>query len=670
MKFDKILFLILTLYLLIPLTVKSENSNIIKLYNEGIRKEQSGELYSALFTFKRVLSENPYFVEAKVALGRVYYKLKDYNKSIKILNESLKLDKNNINALNILGRVYIAVKDYDRAEKIFKRVLELNPANTEARFGLANTYRLKKDYKSAIEEYQYVLKVYPKYPEAYVYLGDTYLDMGKLNKAGAFYRNAVALDSHNPLFHIKLAKYYLIMGIGYYNSDRNEYDNYINAAINEAKTALEIDENNNQALRILGDIYFYRKNYDEAIKYYKDLNQRITNDNLLLYTIGYCYEMNNDLKNAIKYYHQSLSLRRDDEIVRYRLENIVRTLYKTELKNRLRIELSDYHYDKGKYYFNKNFLNKAYFQIKRAIQLDPLNPEKRLFYANILKVQRYYEKYLYELKEIIRDTLDVNTQDINDKIEILENLLSKSLAAKWKVKQYIEDKNSPYYVPKSRMKLAILNSFLPENNQYLHKAISKTFQEMLCYFLDSNPRLKIINPGEEALTPDKALKLAQKYQSDFYITGSFSENSESISLAINLHSTINGEILSNFNTYLTGNDRIFNAFFTINEDINTRLPLFGMIVKIEGDRVLINIGKKQGVKKDMEFIIVKRGEYNPSKNWDLSTIPKNSILGKLKITSVDEMISEGVYEYSGIFNRVNEYDTVVYIEKKKAEKSE
>ena len=666
-KLNALLLMTAFLFLTFPAVDLFSESPIIKLYNEGLKKEQSGEFYSALFTYKRVLQENPYFVDAIIGLGRVYYNLKDYPKSIKYLKKALDLDKNNVDALINLGRVYTETKNYGEAEKIFNRILKLEPSNTEARFGLANVYRLKKDYRAALEEYQYVLKVYPNRAIVYVFIGDVYVDMGKIIKAGSFYRNAVALDSHNPFFHVKLAEYYFKMGKLYSINDKTGSSDYIKAAINESETALEIDKNYADALRILGDIYFFKKDFAEALKYYTTLLNIERTDNILMYTIGLCYEMSGNMKSALKYYLNSLSLRRDDEITRYRLEEVALKLYKVDLKNKTRIELSDYHYSKARFFFNKNFLNKAFFQSKRSVQLDPLNPQKRLFFATIFKLQKYYERYLYELKNIIRDTLDVNTQDINDQIEILENLVSKGLAARWNVKQYLEDKSSRYYVPKSRAKIAVLNAFIPVNGKYIHKSISKSFQEMMCDFLISSPKIEVINPPEEARTDDMALKVAQNSGADFYLTGEVEEENDSISIKVNLNSALNGETVKSYKTYITGNDRIFNSLFTISEDIEKSLPLFGMIVKIEGDRVLLNIGKRHGVKKDMEFVIIKNGEYNPAKNWDLDTIDKSSIIGKVKVTGVDELVSEGKYSYSGIFNRVNEYDTVVAVKAVKKE---
>ncbi len=653
---------LLFLFFLLSTSIYPQN-NALELFQSGIKQEQQGDLYSALFTYQKVIKLNPYFVDAKIALSRIYYKLKDYKKSEKILKEALTQEPKNIDALNMLGNVEIALNNFKEAEEIFTRAVSIDPTNIESQYGFANLYRLEGRYKEAIEKYQYILKIYPNDARSYIYIGDIYMELGKFTKAGGFYRNAVSLDSHSSFTHLKLAKYYYKMGRLNSTTNKKIADSYLNAGIDEANTTLEIDPENRDALETLGDIYLFKKGFTEALNYYQKLLKLKPDDNLLLYTIGYCYESLGMLdKSAINYY-KALTIRRDDEVNRFRLEEIIRKLYKTDLKNKLRKELSDYHYDKGKYFFNKNYLEKAFFQFKRAVQLEPLNPTKRLSFAEVFKIEKYYERYLYELKNIIRDTLDVNTQDLNDRIEILENIISKGFPARWGVSQYLEDSSSPYYVPKSHTKIAILNYFSIKNDKTIHKYLSKTLKEYIEYFLYSYPKIELVQTSDisqtEITSQDKALKLAQSIKSDFYTTFVVNEDEESIKIEVELRSSINGELIKRFSAYSTGNDRLFNSLFSLSVDINNSIPLQGIIVKIEGDRVLINLGRRHGVKEKMSFLIVRKGDYSPNRNYDVSTISDKSILGSITITKVGELVSEGVYKYKGIFNRVNEYDSVL-----------
>jgi len=654
------LFILLLLFV-IPLYA---DNNALSLYQKGLKYEQQNDLYSALFAYKNAVNLNPYFVDTKIALARIYYKLGDYKKSKNILIDTLKQEQKNIEALNMLGNVEIALNDLPEAEKAFNRAISLDPTNIESQYGFANLSRLEGKYKEAIERYKKILKIYPNDSKSYIYIGDIYMELGKYTRAGGFYRNAVSLDNQSSYTHVKLANYYYKIGKIKSITDKNLSKSYFKAGIDEAKTTLEIEPKNREALNILGDIYIFKKDYAKALKYYQQLLKLQPNNNLLLYTIGYCHETIGNLEKAKEYYYKALAIRRDDEINRFRLEEVVKNIYKTDLKNSLRKELSDYHHNKGKYFFNKNYLEKAFYQFKRAIQLDPLNPKKRLSFAEIFKIEKYYERYLYELKNILRDTLDINTQDLNDRIEILENIISKGFPARWSIKQYIEDKDSPYYVPKSYTKITILNYSSIKNDKIIHKYLPKTLKEYLEYFLYNCPKIKLIevnkNTLDEINSQNEALKVAQSVNTDFYTTESVIEDKDSIKIEIQLRSSLNGELIKKFTAYSTGNNKLFNSLYSLSENINNSIPLHGIIVRIEGNRILLNIGRRHGVKENMNFLIIRKGDYKPNQNYNVSTIQENSIVGTLTITNVGELVSEGIYQFKGIFNKVNEYDSVVY----------
>ncbi|MFW6139642.1 MAG: hypothetical protein ACOC7U_10800, partial [Spirochaetota bacterium] len=85
----------------------------------------------------------------------------------------------------------------------------------------------------------------------------------------------------------------------------------------------------------------------------------------------------------------------------------------------------------------------------------------------------------------------------------------------------------------------------------------------------------------------------------------------------------------------------------------------GMIVRLEGQRGLINIGRAHGVEKDMVFSIVKEGELVKDPETGEFSFNRQEVLGEFTVTGVGEMVSEGTYTYTGLYNRVNVYDHVV-----------
>ena len=111
------------------------------------------------------------------------------------------------------------------------------------------------------------------------------------------------------------------------------------------------------------------------------------------------------------------------------------------------------------------------------------------------------------------------------------------------------------------------------------------------------------------------------------------------------------------------NEKLFNTAFSIAGEINRAVPLRGLIVRMSGDRALINIGTVHGARERMEFLIFReRGLQRDPETGEYSYDPDIS-LGKLTLSSTDETVSEGTYEFYGMHNRVNVYDSVILAEK-------
>jgi len=644
-------------------------TEIQKIFFSGLEKENNGDYLSAIFIYREILEKNRYFLDAKIALARCYYKTGNLSESEILLKEALDQDSKNLSVLNLLGRVYIALRNYKNAEDVFNNALNQDPANIETRYGIADLYRVRGDYKKAVEIYQDILKIYPQDVWAYIHLGTSYTKMGELDKAGGFFRKAVSLDSQSPWTHINLARHYYNMGIYYSEIDTSSSESFFDASLYEARTALKIQKGLPQPFRIEAAVQFFRKNYNSSIEADLTLIELGEKDYTIPYQIGYCYEMVAELQKAEEFYFKALRARIDDEISRFRLEEAVLQLYRENLSNSKRVELADYHAEKAEYYLEHYAMEMAFYHYKRAVQLNPINPDFRLKLAELYRMKDLYELYLHELRDIIRDTLDVDTVDINDRIEIYEAHVQKNLSSRWNVNQYIEDSSSPGYVPRTKVRVAVLNGFFTDylKEDFIHRGFSKSFSQMLSSVLSLNSRLEVITGKNEVKNEKEALKQALDLNVDYYLTGKVKETHDSLSVEVSLHSGINGRLLNQFKTYFTGNDRVYNSVFSISSRINEALPLHGLIVRLRGNRALINLGFSHGVKEDMVFNILRKGGLKKDPQTGEFLINPEVILGKLTIAETDETVSEGTYTFTGIYNRINVYDHIILAQEEKPE---
>jgi tetratricopeptide (TPR) repeat protein len=672
LRFISILFFITAaLLIFLPAYEGSAQNDIIKLFSQGLEKETEGDCISAIFIYQDVLNKNKYFLDAKIALARCYYKTGNLVESEKHLEEAIQQDRKNTQAMNLLGRVLIALKKYGEAEETFRKSLEIEPINIETKYGLADLYRARGDYETAIRIYDEILKVYPQEVWTYLYLGTSYTEMGQLERAGGFFRKAASLDSESVWTHINLARHYNKMGVYHSGSDSAVSKRFFDASIYEADTALVIEKSQIEAHRILASVYFFNKDFKKALEFYKNIAFYGGADYLTYYVMGYSYEMLGDLKNAEKNYTKALSMRIDDEVTRFRLENILLSLYREELSRDNRAVLSQFHFSKGGFYQDKHVSRKAFLQYKRAIQLDPLDPEKRLKLADLMRADSYYEMYIDELKKIIRDTLDVNSIDLNDRIEIYDSIISKNIASRWNVSQYEDEESSHEFVPKTRIRVGVFDAFQSDYiyENFIHRRLSKTISEMLAFTLSYYPKIEVVRDTQEITTRQDAMKKARELDLDYYVTGELDEKEDSLKARLGLLSGFNGKIIKEFEIYFTGNDKIFHSVTSLAEHINNNIPLQGLIVRLEGDRALINIGQAHGVEKEMTFHIIREGKLTKNPETGEYSADPDVSLGRLTVTEVDERVSEGTYTFSGLYNRVNIYNNIVLIGEEEKEES-
>jgi tetratricopeptide (TPR) repeat protein len=666
------IFLVLLLVMGVSAAPLFSQSMIQQMFSEGLQKEAEGDCLSAIFIFQDVLDINPYFADAKIALARCLYTTGNLNESEALLREVIHQERKNVQARNLLGRVLIALGRYDEAESVLREAVKLAPANIETRYGLADLYRAKGDHKKAVSIYNEILKVFPQEVWTYIYLGTSYTEMGELEKAGGFFRKAVSLDSTSSWTHINLARHYYQMGVKNSSINREDAEKFFDAAVFEAETALKIHQKNPEPHRILLDVYFFNNEWKKVIDEAEQIASLNGENSLLLYTMGFSAEMLEDLEQAEGYYAHALSKRIDDEVTRFRLENIVLALHARSLSEPKRLELAEFHHEKARFFLERNVMDKAFIHYKRAILLNPLNPEKRLEFADLLRIRGFWELYLHELKNILRDTLDVSSVDINDRIEIVENRVSKNLASLWQVDQYGEEESEPGFIPKTKTAVAVFDSFRSDyiSEDFLHQRISKTISELLAYVLGYHQKIEVFTFRNEVHTRQDALRRARATGAQYYLIGAVVEKEDALKIRADLYSSFNGKIVQSFETYFTGNDKLFRSAVALASRINDHIPLRGLIARMEGNRVIINIGHAHGVAEDMRFHIIREGGLrNNPETGEFVTDPE-VLLGTLTVTKVDEMISEGVYEYTGLYNRVNVYDNVVLIEEEKKTEEE
>ena len=109
-----------------------------------------------------VLKRDPNNLQALVSLGNAYFDTNQYNKAIDAYQRALKIDPKNADVRTDMGIMYRSIKDYDSAVREFRQAAKDNPTHINSRFNLAIVLQSdKKDIPGAILAWEDFLKVEP-----------------------------------------------------------------------------------------------------------------------------------------------------------------------------------------------------------------------------------------------------------------------------------------------------------------------------------------------------------------------------------------------------------------------------------------------------------------------------------------------------------------------------
>ena len=108
-------------------------------YLLGVNFEQSGEYEKARQIFEELYNRNPQNYQFFDALNRVYLQLKDYDNSITIIENRIKINENDINLYGMLGKTYYIKGDENKAFSVWDQAVKKVPANQ-------NSYRVMANY--------------------------------------------------------------------------------------------------------------------------------------------------------------------------------------------------------------------------------------------------------------------------------------------------------------------------------------------------------------------------------------------------------------------------------------------------------------------------------------------------------------------------------------------
>lgn len=228
-------------------------------------------------------------------VGSVYEKTKNYAQAVKTYDMAANSVGRNDVYYKKIGDINVKNDEIEIARQSYIKALENNPNDKELLIKIATitqTY-FEDDFKTAIDCYSRLLEIEEDNAKIYYELGHLYLKKEDfINSVNAF-NMAIEKDVDNPFYHNALA-YALVRAEQYDDAcehykfaiDKNPNPEWtsivcqaisslyfkvyedVDTALSFLKSAIMLDENNDEAFVELGDIYSECEDIDSAIKSY------------------------------------------------------------------------------------------------------------------------------------------------------------------------------------------------------------------------------------------------------------------------------------------------------------------------------------------------------------------------------------------------------------------
>jgi tetratricopeptide (TPR) repeat protein len=328
----------------------------------------------ALTRLTNILNKTPNDTKAQRLIAHLYFKDKQFDKALITYTEIINKIPNDSDAYFQRGRVHLALHNNKLGAADLDKAIKYNSHNYNARLLFANVLANSGDYSLAIDQLNTIIEKQKNNPKLRSLRGRMYLNINKLKEAKADFNFIIKRNPKSSL--------------GYYNLGLlNEAENNLDIAYDYFMKALQIDNNNINALKKACLILIKRKKIDDAInlakKHLAESNRKAHIHNLL----GQIYLFDKKEKLAINEFKQSLQINPDF------IDSMMRL---------------------GILYRKSNQNEDALAMYQKALKAKPMSTAIMLYMGETLEVLKKYR----EAEAVYRDALSVKS----DYIPALNNL--------------------------------------------------------------------------------------------------------------------------------------------------------------------------------------------------------------------------------------------------------
>ncbi|MFK5892001.1 MAG: tetratricopeptide repeat protein [Pseudomonadota bacterium] len=136
-------------------------------YRDGITALYNNDLAKAQRIFNEFIRNKPQLAGAYTNLALIHFKKKEHDKSLKLVNKALKLNKKQAQALNLRAQLYVIDGKIHKAKDDYLLAIKNKPEYTNAQYNIALLYDIYlQEIELAIKHYKIYMSLLKKPDEA------------------------------------------------------------------------------------------------------------------------------------------------------------------------------------------------------------------------------------------------------------------------------------------------------------------------------------------------------------------------------------------------------------------------------------------------------------------------------------------------------------------------
>jgi len=264
-------------------------------------EERSGDAAKALDTYEKVVKEDPQALQVFRDIAELRLRLGQTDAALQAAERVKDLAPGDPDSFIFLGNVLVAQGSLAKAAEAYEQALKLDPENIRALENLGNYYALL-DPDKALAYYQRYIDLNPRDADIYFQMALVYQKRGNFSKALTLYKQSIELDPEQLASHLAVADLY-------------EQQASTAAAIGEYTIATQLQPANPLIFLRLGNLYYRDEKWDDAEQAFKAVQTLAPKDPTVYYWLARVAEEKKNWKEAAADAEKAYTLSQDPQFL-------------------------------------------------------------------------------------------------------------------------------------------------------------------------------------------------------------------------------------------------------------------------------------------------------------------------------------------------------------------